>query len=38
MSVRAAGFIIYRLLNNKIEYLLLESSDTGNHWTPPKGK
>lgn len=36
--VRAAGLLIYRKINNKNEYLLLQSSLQPYHWTPPKGK
>jgi len=40
MSKRiAAGFIIFRRLErNPIEYLLLQTSYGGHHWTPPKGE
>jgi hypothetical protein len=40
MSKRvASGFIIFRRLErNPIEYLLLQTSYGGHHWTPPKGK
>ncbi|RUS79446.1 hypothetical protein EGW08_012787 [Elysia chlorotica] len=33
----AAGFIIFRKLQNETEYLLLQTSYGQNHWTPPKG-
>ncbi|CAF0919630.1 unnamed protein product [Brachionus calyciflorus] len=33
----AAGLIIYRKLAESIEYLLLQTSYSENHWTPPKG-
>lgn len=33
----AAGFVIYRNVSNKIEYLLLQTSYGIHHWTPPKG-
>lgn len=36
MSVRAAGFIVYRRVP-EIEYLLMQASYSNNHWTPPKG-
>ncbi|PSN40998.1 hypothetical protein C0J52_16058 [Blattella germanica] len=36
-ELRASGFVIYRLVCNKIEYLLLQTSYGRNHWTPPKG-
>lgn len=34
----AAGFVIFRLLSNNIQYLLLQTSYGEHHWTPPKGK
>lgn len=34
---RAAGFLIFRRLDNKTEYLLLRASYGSKHWTPPKG-
>lgn len=37
MAKRAAGFLIFREFNNKIEYLLLKASYGSKHWTPPKG-
>uniref|UniRef100_T1JHB0 Bis(5'-nucleosyl)-tetraphosphatase [asymmetrical] n=1 Tax=Strigamia maritima TaxID=126957 RepID=T1JHB0_STRMM len=37
MSLRAAGFLIFRQISNQIEYLLLQTSYGGHHWTPPKG-
>lgn len=33
----AAGFIIFRQVQSKIEYLLLQTSYGRHHWTPPKG-
>ncbi|XP_050421123.1 bis(5'-nucleosyl)-tetraphosphatase [asymmetrical] [Adelges cooleyi] len=33
----AAGFIIYRKIEEKIQYLLLQASYENHHWTPPKG-
>lgn len=33
----AAGFIIFRKIQSKIEYLLLQTSYGKHHWTPPKG-
>ncbi|XP_049784356.1 bis(5'-nucleosyl)-tetraphosphatase [asymmetrical] [Schistocerca cancellata] len=36
-SVRAAGFVIFRYISSKIEYLLLQASYGEHHWTPPKG-
>lgn len=38
MGKRAAGFLIFRRLNEQIEYLLLKASYGNKHWTPPKGK
>lgn len=35
---RAAGFLIFRRLNEQIEYLLLRASYGSKHWTPPKGQ
>ena len=37
MSIRAAGLIIYRLVAERIEYLLMQTSYGEHHWTPPKG-
>ncbi|KAG4068582.1 hypothetical protein HA402_004923 [Bradysia odoriphaga] len=37
MARRAAGFLIFRKLNEQIEYLLLRASYGKRHWTPPKG-
>ena len=35
---RASGLIIFRrILNNPVEYLLLQTSYGSHHWTPPKG-
>lgn len=34
---RAAGFLIFRRSNEKIEYLLLRASKKTKHWSPPKG-
>lgn len=34
---RAAGFLIFRRLNDAIEYLLLRASYGTKHWSPPKG-
>ncbi|KAL1513069.1 hypothetical protein ABEB36_002545 [Hypothenemus hampei] len=33
----AAGFVIFRQISSKIEYLLLQTSYGIHHWTPPKG-
>lgn len=37
VAKRAAGFLIFRRLNQQIEYLLLRASYGSKHWTPPKG-
>ncbi|KAG5668942.1 hypothetical protein PVAND_016848 [Polypedilum vanderplanki] len=34
---RATGFLIYRLISNEIQYLLMKASYGNFHWTPPKG-
>jgi hypothetical protein len=36
-EVRASGFVIFRMICNQIEYLLLQTSYGEHHWTPPKG-
>lgn len=36
-ELRASGFVIFRLICNQIEYLLLQASYGTHHWTPPKG-
>ncbi|VDO93566.1 unnamed protein product [Soboliphyme baturini] len=33
----AAGFILFRMINGRIHYLLLRASYGTHHWTPPKG-
>nr|CAI5816891.1 unnamed protein product [Callosobruchus analis] len=33
----AAGFVVFRKVCKKIEYLLLQTSYGIHHWTPPKG-
>ncbi|KAJ8977489.1 hypothetical protein NQ317_001772 [Molorchus minor] len=33
----AAGFVIFRRMCEKVEYLLLQTSYGIHHWTPPKG-
>ena len=33
----AAGFIIFRRLQEQVQYLLLQTSYGIHHWTPPKG-
>ncbi|KAF7398441.1 hypothetical protein HZH66_006338 [Vespula vulgaris] len=39
MSVqkRACGFIIFRQIQDAIEYLLMQASYGEHHWSPPKG-
>lgn len=37
-ELRASGFVIFRMVCNQIEYLLLQTSYGKHHWTPPKGK
>ncbi|XP_046398252.1 bis(5'-nucleosyl)-tetraphosphatase [asymmetrical] [Ischnura elegans] len=37
MGLRAAGFVIYRVIRSRVEYLLLQTSYGIHHWTPPKG-
>ncbi|CAG5129393.1 unnamed protein product [Candidula unifasciata] len=33
----AAGLLVFRMLQNNPEYLMLQHSYGDNHWTPPKG-
>jgi len=35
--VRAAGLIIFRVVAERFQYLLLQASNGVHHWTPPKG-
>lgn len=35
--IRAAGLLVYRVVNGSNEYLLLQASYPPYHWTPPKG-
>ncbi|XP_076751016.1 purine phosphoribosyltransferase family protein Apf [Xylocopa sonorina] len=37
MATRACGFVIFRRVQTKIEYLLMQVSYGKHHWTPPKG-
>lgn len=37
MATKAAGFLIYRVISNQIEYLMMKASYGKFHWTPPKG-
>ncbi|CAH0696011.1 unnamed protein product [Spodoptera exigua] len=34
---RAAGLVIFRCVNQAIEFLMLQTSYGEHHWTPPKG-
>ncbi|CAH1640407.1 unnamed protein product [Spodoptera littoralis] len=34
---RAAGLVIFRSVNQAIEFLMLQTSYGEHHWTPPKG-
>ncbi|KAI4504158.1 hypothetical protein M0802_000629 [Mischocyttarus mexicanus] len=34
---RACGFVIFRQIQESIEYLLMQTSYGNYHWTPPKG-
>ncbi|CAG9795569.1 unnamed protein product [Diatraea saccharalis] len=34
---RAAGLIIFRKINQVVQYLMLQTSYGEHHWTPPKG-
>lgn len=33
----AAGFVIFRLVQGEVQYLLLRASYGIQHWSPPKG-
>ena len=33
----AAGFIVFRRLQQQVQYLLMQTSYGSHHWTPPKG-
>lgn len=35
---RAAGLVIFRNVNQIVQYLMLQTSYGEHHWTPPKGK
>uniref|UniRef100_A0A2M4C2L3 Bis(5'-nucleosyl)-tetraphosphatase [asymmetrical] n=1 Tax=Anopheles marajoara TaxID=58244 RepID=A0A2M4C2L3_9DIPT len=37
MAKRAAGFLIFRRLCERIEYLMMQASYGQHHWSPPKG-
>ncbi|XP_063626285.1 bis(5'-nucleosyl)-tetraphosphatase [asymmetrical] [Cydia splendana] len=34
---RAAGLVIFRNINQAVQFLLLQTSYGQHHWTPPKG-
>lgn len=34
---RAAGLVIFRNVNQAVQFLLLQTSYGEHHWTPPKG-
>ncbi|XP_075981206.1 purine phosphoribosyltransferase family protein Apf [Anticarsia gemmatalis] len=34
---RAAGLVIFRNMNQAVQFLLLQTSYGQHHWTPPKG-
>ncbi|XP_026321051.1 bis(5'-nucleosyl)-tetraphosphatase [asymmetrical] [Hyposmocoma kahamanoa] len=34
---RAAGLVIFRNVNQVVQFLMLQTSYGENHWTPPKG-
>lgn len=34
----SGGLVVFRRIESRLEYLLLQSSKGENHWTPPKGK
>ncbi|PZC83092.1 hypothetical protein B5X24_HaOG208565 [Helicoverpa armigera] len=35
---RAAGLVIFRNVNQAVQFLMLQTSYGEHHWTPPKGK
>ncbi|XP_033118454.1 bis(5'-nucleosyl)-tetraphosphatase [asymmetrical]-like [Anneissia japonica] len=37
LTIKAAGLIVFRRVQDSIQYLLLQASYGDNHWTPPKG-
>ncbi|XP_017471574.1 PREDICTED: bis(5'-nucleosyl)-tetraphosphatase [asymmetrical] isoform X2 [Rhagoletis zephyria] len=37
MAKRAAGFVIFRRIEEQIQYLLLRASYADFHWSSPKG-
>ncbi|CAB3251167.1 unnamed protein product [Arctia plantaginis] len=36
-QTRAAGLVIYRYINQTVQFLMLQTSYGQHHWTPPKG-
>ncbi|OQV13848.1 putative Bis(5'-nucleosyl)-tetraphosphatase (asymmetrical) [Hypsibius exemplaris] len=36
-KLQAAGIVVYKLVEGRILYLLLQTSYMKHHWTPPKG-
>ncbi|RVE42261.1 hypothetical protein evm_013091 [Chilo suppressalis] len=36
-SVRAAGLVIFRNIDQTVQFLLMQTSYGKHHWTPPKG-
>ncbi|KAJ2948340.1 hypothetical protein O0L34_g7579 [Tuta absoluta] len=34
---RAAGLVIFRTINQAVQFLMLQTSYGEHHWTPPKG-
>jgi len=37
MTTKAAGLVVFRTIDNAIQYLLLKASNGDFHWSPPKG-
>ncbi|KAK2704963.1 bis(5'-nucleosyl)-tetraphosphatase [asymmetrical]-like [Artemia franciscana] len=37
VPLRAAGTLLFRVISNEIQYLLMQASDGEHHWSPPKG-
>lgn len=37
-TVKAAGIIVFRHIDSRIEYLVLKPSNPYAKWSPPKGK
>lgn len=36
-ATRAAGLVIFRNMNQVVQFLMLQTSYGKHHWTPPKG-